>query len=466
MDGGLTGRYLEAREASGASMDLQAAARRAPLLGYMAEDRCLSRPGFLGAAELARAVADLGVLFGLFAALPGRLHGADPAGFAGALGIEPPLADIIARTAGLVPPVSCRADLYHDGTGFRLLELNWSLAGAVAGELGRAMLREPAFGRFAADHGLVHVDPLEALARRLREAMGAGDGERPVVAVTAWPPLYARALPRLRLRADALGRAGFDARPCSLADLAARPDEMPVGHRVLQCLPDFKPGLQLAGCLDAQDERLLRARDGVGADQAVGPERVQELPNGRGLLPGPFLPAAAGERQADFVPVAERLRPAVDDGGRELRQDTAEHRAVVSPVGGLPGPPEEVRIEFDTRHLEECELFGTAPVARAVVLLWVRSRAVEDDSNGLQGRVEASPPCRVCESVIGVRLQGLRRPVPGEDRYATGRQARMTSEAESRPAGEPPMHPTSLPSSALGPLRTRQLVERPQTTAA
>ncbi|MFI6689884.1 hypothetical protein [Streptomyces sp. NPDC050485] len=236
----LTKHYLAMRETFGSSLDLPAVARQVPLLRFMA-DRFLSRPGFTDAAELSGVVADLGVLFNLFTTLPERLYGADAAGFARALDIDPTLADIMTRTAGLTPPVAARADLYHDGTGFRLLELNWSLAGAVSAQMGQALLRQPDFRQFALTHGLVHTDALDVLARRLREAVGAEDGERPLVAVTAWPTLYSRALPSLRLWAHTLERAGFDAHPCSLAELAAHTDGLYLGRQrvevVYRCFP-------------------------------------------------------------------------------------------------------------------------------------------------------------------------------------------------------------------------------------
>ncbi|WP_416974242.1 hypothetical protein [Streptomyces sp. 4F14] len=136
--------------------------------------RMLSRPLFVDGPELGRAAADVEDLFALLVSLPGRLFGGDTARYCDALGIAPDRAALISRFAGAPGRATRygRADLYHDGDAFKLLEFNIAsdLGGTDRSQMQRALLTHPAFASFAAEHGLGHVHTGERVAAALREA--------------------------------------------------------------------------------------------------------------------------------------------------------------------------------------------------------------------------------------------------------------------------------------------------------
>ncbi|MFD7131931.1 hypothetical protein [Streptomyces sp. NPDC059894] len=136
--------------------------------------RMLSRPLFTDGPELRRAAADVQDLFALLASLPQRLFDGDTARYCDALGIAPDRAAVISRFAA-GPGAATRygrADLYHDGSAFKLLEFNIAsdLGGTDRSQMQRALLTHPAFADFAAEHGLEHVHTGERVAVALREA--------------------------------------------------------------------------------------------------------------------------------------------------------------------------------------------------------------------------------------------------------------------------------------------------------
>ncbi|MFF1508720.1 hypothetical protein [Streptomyces sp. NPDC058326] len=84
----------------------------------------LPRPWFVRASETAAFARDLEGLFDLLVSLPLRLFGGDRERYAAALGIGPAFAALLRRGGSGVPARMGRADTYHDGTSFRLLEFN------------------------------------------------------------------------------------------------------------------------------------------------------------------------------------------------------------------------------------------------------------------------------------------------------------------------------------------------------
>jgi hypothetical protein len=136
--------------------------------------RMLSRPFFVDGPELRRAAADVQDLFALLASLPRRLFDGDTARYCEALGIAPDRAALISRFA--TGPAAAtrygRADLYHDGDAFKLLEFNIAsdLGGTDRAQMQRALLTHSAFAAFANEHGLDYVHTGESVAIALREA--------------------------------------------------------------------------------------------------------------------------------------------------------------------------------------------------------------------------------------------------------------------------------------------------------
>src|SRR4051794_35894858 len=157
----ITAAYLAELDRRGVGWDevwkaAQAATDLGPTTYY---GRCLTRPAFLDRADQDQLERDLGHVNDALGALPERLFGGDMAAFARAAGMNEAQVTAVLRGHGAAPTRLTRADLYHDGTSFRLMELN--LGGALGGldnaVLNRAMLSHPAVAEFAAAAGLSYV---------------------------------------------------------------------------------------------------------------------------------------------------------------------------------------------------------------------------------------------------------------------------------------------------------------------
>ena len=123
---GITAAYLAELDRRGVGWDevwraAQAAVDLGPTSYY---GRCLTRPGFLGRADRDGLERDLGHLHDALTALPDRLYGGDLGAFARAAGANADQVSAVLRGQGAAPSRLTRADLYHDGNGFRLMEVN------------------------------------------------------------------------------------------------------------------------------------------------------------------------------------------------------------------------------------------------------------------------------------------------------------------------------------------------------
>ncbi|MER5636571.1 hypothetical protein ABT095_06435 [Kitasatospora sp. NPDC002227] len=182
------------------------------------EDRFLTRPVFQTAEEAARLAQDLNGMMDLLFSLPDRLFGGDAHAFATAVGLRPEQARLALRLPGQQPARIGRADLYHDGSGFRLLEFNLSsaLGGLETPELNRLLLEDPATAAFAAAEGLAFPDTLGLLAAHIvRTAQDAGRaGDTPRIAIMDWPSGYLETAPSIRTVCALLAPYGIEAVPC------------------------------------------------------------------------------------------------------------------------------------------------------------------------------------------------------------------------------------------------------------
>ncbi|MFG2717341.1 hypothetical protein ACGFW5_03400 [Streptomyces sp. NPDC048416] len=219
----LTERYLDspaARHAVWPDAPDQARLRRVNLA---LEDRFLTRPAFVDSAEAARLEADLNGAMDLLFSLPDRLFGGDAHAFAAAVGLRPEQARLALRIPGQEPARIGRADLYHDGDTFRLLEFNLSsaLGGLENPELNRLLLQDPTFAAFASDRRLTFPDTLGALADLIiATAQEAGhDTVTPRVAVMDCPDGYLKTEPQIRAVAEHLEQYGIEAVPCDTAQV-------------------------------------------------------------------------------------------------------------------------------------------------------------------------------------------------------------------------------------------------------
>lgn len=218
----LTDAYLAELARTGVGPDEVAAAAKAArdLVPTSYGGRCLTRPVFLDAAEVATIEQDLAALHAALTALPDRLFGGDLGAFARAAGMTEPQVTAILRGAGEAPTRLARADLYHDGGAFRLMELNVgsTVGGLDNAVLNEAMLAHPAVAGFVAAAGLSHVDTMAEVAGMLGR-YPARDGGRPLFAAVDWPASFATLEPQLRASAAVLGALGVEVVPCHLGQL-------------------------------------------------------------------------------------------------------------------------------------------------------------------------------------------------------------------------------------------------------
>lgn len=179
-------------------------------------NRFLNRPVFLDAAETRGLETDLRALVRLMASLPARLSGGHRGRFARRLGHTGRFVEVMDEASGgppRTPPLVARADLLHDGTGFKVLEVN--VSGALGGFHNEVMaeiaLGLPEIARFTAERRLRHRHSLELAADVLRRRVAR---PRPVVAVVDWPSSYDdEVVKQIHHLAEYLGDRGFWAIP-------------------------------------------------------------------------------------------------------------------------------------------------------------------------------------------------------------------------------------------------------------
>ena len=169
--------------------DLGSAARRLVLPEAYAKSYghlLLDRPLLADEREVNGFADDLVVLFDILVALPNRLFDGDLRRYCAALGMDERVAALLCRGATGQPLLHGRADAYHDGTSFKLLEFNVGseLGGTDAAQMNRGFLDVPAFREFAEGHRLGYVDTASRVASALRTAAeSVAAGPEPVVAL-------------------------------------------------------------------------------------------------------------------------------------------------------------------------------------------------------------------------------------------------------------------------------------------
>ncbi|WP_433858830.1 hypothetical protein [Streptomyces kronopolitis] len=150
----------------------------------------LARPLFFAEREIREFADDLRHLVDMLISLPDRMFGGDLEAFRSVLGIDDGHWDVIRQFGDLTPPHFGRADMYHDGTSFKLLETNLgseSGGWGLVSEISQAMMEVDAFADFARRNRLGYVHPIRAVVEALRR-FGApvAPGREPVVAILEW----------------------------------------------------------------------------------------------------------------------------------------------------------------------------------------------------------------------------------------------------------------------------------------
>ncbi|MCM2579553.1 hypothetical protein [Streptomyces meridianus] len=201
-----------------------AAARESAALTLAYRDRFLNGPAFLSQAERRTVVEDLHTAYELLRSLPERVFGGNVTELAAAVGMDPLQSALITRSArtGSLLPLG-RADLYHDGAGFRLLEFNITsaLGGFENADINRAMLAYPPLEEFVRRHGLRYRDTLGCMVRTMYAECAATipTHRTPVVAVVDTVENFAVVGPRLQVFAAKLADHGIEGIACDLGRL-------------------------------------------------------------------------------------------------------------------------------------------------------------------------------------------------------------------------------------------------------
>ncbi|MGW0750521.1 hypothetical protein [Streptomyces sp. NPDC002587] len=230
----LTEEYLARVTESGAKAgELVGAQNDSALLETFYAGKYLSRPLFLGHAEQVQLHADLANLRAALAGLPDRLFGGDFAAFGRAVGLADVQVAAVMRGRGAAVSCQTRADLYVDGTGFKLLELN--IGSAVGGmdnaDMCRELLEHPVLAGFAESRGLGFVDSMREQVNNVLVECGYRPEDRPVVALTDTPAGYEKMLPYMTVLCERWAELGLEAYPCHLGQLEARDGRVWLGER-------------------------------------------------------------------------------------------------------------------------------------------------------------------------------------------------------------------------------------------
>ncbi|MGW5424688.1 hypothetical protein [Streptomyces sp. NPDC003943] len=189
----------------------------------------LSRPWFVQEEEIREFARDLEDLFELLVSLPDRLFDGDRTAYAAELGLAPRHAALLLRSGDGRPAKLGRADAYHDGGGYRLLEFNLGseVGGLEMAVCNRGLLEVEEFGAFAAAHGLGHVDTAARLAADLRERARpalAGGGAEPVIGLVEGHGGVAAFGPLMRAVQEAMAAQGLRLVIGEVGELRTRPD--------------------------------------------------------------------------------------------------------------------------------------------------------------------------------------------------------------------------------------------------
>lgn len=199
--------------------------------------RLFPRPLFADRRELDAFAADVRTIFELIVSLPQRLFDDELFGYCTAIQMPPAVVPLALRGYGRAPePLYGRADMYHDGTRFQLLEFNIdSQLGGLdrSGEILRLLGDTEAFRRFADGRDLGFVHPVERLAAALRKAAAPlAGGREPAVAMLQLrrlPPTDDDYLGRQSLL-HVLRRFGVNARLGYLDEVAERDGRLYLGN--------------------------------------------------------------------------------------------------------------------------------------------------------------------------------------------------------------------------------------------
>jgi hypothetical protein len=261
---GVTERYL--RECADARSPLRGAFDELVLPPTYVDtfgDLLLSRPLFAEHSAMSAFADDLGALFDLLTSLPERCFNGDLDRYCVALGIDERQSELMRSGATGRPERYSRADAYHDGTRFRLLEFNVGseLGGIDAAQMNRAFMDVPAFADFARRERLAYVDTAAVLADELRRAARrVGASGDPVVALIEAPGALEEHAPVFAAIEEAMRRYGISLLLGEIQQLSTRRGKLVLDGAELDVLLRYYTAEQLLDYPDAAEAVRMVAR--------------------------------------------------------------------------------------------------------------------------------------------------------------------------------------------------------------
>lgn len=195
----------------------------------------LQRPFYIQEDLAATVEADLLAIFDLIVSLPERLFDGDAWRYCRALGLPEDAVQVLAPITAAHPPERYgRADLYFNGSSFRLLEFNIAadLGGTEHSILNHALLAQPEFAAHATAHRLSFIDTGLHLANAVKAAAGQVSQRNPASCALVCAP--ARKVPD-QLLLDSLSEMlmahDLDVQVCEPSELASRNRRILAGGR-------------------------------------------------------------------------------------------------------------------------------------------------------------------------------------------------------------------------------------------
>jgi hypothetical protein len=191
--------------------------------------RLSPRPFFAAQQTMDALATDLTEVFDLIISLPDRLFDGDLDLYCSAAGIDDRRAALIRRLRSAKPVRSGRADLYYDGSSFKLLEFNIGsqFGAADVVEVLRALMAVGPFVEFAEEFDLGYVDAVAEIATMLRRAAATvAGGREPVVAAIEADGWLAVNKELFRSLQDSMARCGVRLLLGELGQLTQKGDRL------------------------------------------------------------------------------------------------------------------------------------------------------------------------------------------------------------------------------------------------
>ncbi|CNE62410.1 Uncharacterised protein [Mycobacterium tuberculosis] len=345
----VTRAYLDAC-AGGGLHDAVSRADLAPVFRSAWGKYLASRPLFSSAERTRQAADDLAGLFRLMASLPDRLFDGDRRRFCAAIGADARRTDLMTRFDG-EPVLYGRADLYDDGSRFRLLEFNIGseLGGVDMSELNRGLLADEEFAGFAAEHGLSTVDTPAAIARQFVRATGK---EAPVVAtLEAVGGMAAYESLHLSFQ-ETMKRYGIELLLGELGQVESRNGRLYLQRREIDLVLRYFSAHQIARDPrnDEPAETVMRAY--ADGQVVLWTPLTASMFSYKSCLPLVSDPAARAEFSADENALIDRILPWTRTLTPELADQVRAEREhlILKPFAGLSGSG--IRVGWDETDRE------------------------------------------------------------------------------------------------------------------